>query len=92
MFLRSAKTEAEDAGIATDEMVDSVSKLRLEIQKLTGSKVDIMADASGNTFKSTYQILKEISGVWDQLSDVSRANLLEKLAGKCLPEHTVMCA
>lgn len=82
MFLRSAKTEAEDAGIATDEMVDSVSKLRLEIQKLTGSKVDIMTDASGNTFKSTYQILKEIAGVWDQLSDVSRANLLEKLAGK----------
>lgn len=34
------------------------------------------------TFKSTYQILKEISGVWDSLTDITQANILEKLGGK----------
>lgn len=80
MYLRASKTEAEEAGLATDEMADSVSKLRMEILGLTGNKVDILAN--DDTYKSTYQILKEISEVWDQLSDVSQANLTEKLAGK----------
>lgn len=34
------------------------------------------------TFKSTYQILKEISEVYDDLADVDQANLTELLAGK----------
>lgn len=59
-------------------MADSVSKLREELLSLTG--VDIQLDE--DTFKSTYQILKEISEVWDDLSDVSRANVTELLAGK----------
>lgn len=80
MYLRAAKTEAEAAGESTDGMADSVSKLRAEIKALTGNKVDIMLDE--DTFKSTYQILKELSQIWDQLSDVSQANILEKLAGK----------
>ena len=78
MYLRASKTEAEEAGIETDGMADSVSKLRNEILKL--SKVDIMADSK--TYKSTYQILKELAGVWDELSDVTQANILEKLGGK----------
>ena len=80
MYLRAAKTEAEAAGESTDGMADSVSKLRAEIKALTGNKVDIMMDE--DTFKSSYQILKELSQIWDQLSDVSQANILEKLAGK----------
>lgn len=80
MYLRAAKTEAEAAGESTDGMADSVSKLRAEIKALTGNKVDIMLDE--DTFKSSYQILKELAQIWDQLSDVSQANILEKLAGK----------
>lgn len=80
MYLRAAKTEAEEAGESTDGMADSVSKLRDEIKSLTGNKVDIMLDE--DTFKSSYQILKELSQIWDHLSDVSQANILEKLAGK----------
>lgn len=66
-------------GEETDGMATSVSKLREEMLALT--KVDIMED-NGKTFKSTYDILLEISKVWDKLSDVSQANVLEKLAGK----------
>ena len=80
MYLRAAKTEAEDAGESTDGMADSVSKLRKEILALTGGQVDIQLDE--DTYKSTYQIMKELSQVWDQLTDVSQANLLERLGGK----------
>ena len=80
MFLRASKTEAEEAGESTEGMADSVSELRKEILALTGQKVDIQIDE--NTFKSTYQIIKEISGVWDQLTDVTQANLLELIGGK----------
>lgn len=80
MYLRAAKTEAEEAGESTDGMAASVSELRDEILALTGNEVDIQIDE--DTFKSTYQILQEISQVWDRLSDVSQANLLELLGGK----------
>ena len=78
MFLRASKTEAEEAGIETEGMAESVSKLREEIKALSG--VDIMLD--DENYKSTYQILKEISEVWSEISDVSQANILEKLGGK----------
>lgn len=80
MYLRAAKTEAEEAGESTDGMADSISELRKEILALTGGQVDIQIDE--NTFKNTYQILKELSVVWNKLTDVSQANLLEMLGGK----------
>lgn len=80
MYLRAAKTEAEDAGESTDGMANSVSELRKEVLALTGQKVDIQLDE--NTFKNTYQILKELSEEWHNLSDISQANLLELLGGK----------
>lgn len=80
MYLRAAKTEAEDAGESTDGMASSVSKLRAELLALTGGKVDIQSDE--DTYKSTYQILKEMSAVWHDLTDISQANILEMLGGK----------
>lgn len=80
MYLRAAKTEAEEAGESAEGMAGSVSELRKEILDLTGQKVDIQIDE--DTFKSTYQILQELSKVWDGLTDVSQANLLELIGGK----------
>jgi len=80
MYLRAAKTEAEEAGESTDGMAVSVSKLRDEILALTNGKVDIQLDE--NTFKSTTQILRELSGVWNELTDITQANILEKIGGK----------
>ena len=42
MRIRGAKTELEDAGLDTEGMADSVSKLREELLSLTG--VDIQLD------------------------------------------------
>lgn len=80
MYLRAAKTDAESAGESTEGMANSVSELRDEILSLTGNKVDIQIDE--NTFKSTYQILRELSQIWPELSDISQANILELVGGK----------
>jgi TP901 family phage tail tape measure protein len=80
MFLRSAKTELEEAGEDTEGMAESVSKLRGNILALTGNRVDIQE--TNDTYKSTTQILRELSQVWGELTDVTRANILEMIGGK----------
>ena len=78
MRLRGSKTDLEAAGLDTDGMATSVSKLRDEIQSLSG--VDIMENE--DTYKSSYDILMGIGEVWDKLSDVNQANITELLFGK----------
>ena len=79
MRIRSSTSELEAAGEEIDDYVKSSSKLRAELQALTG--VDIMT-ADGTDFKSTYQILEEISKVWSSLKGVDQANVLEIMFGK----------
>lgn len=76
--LAGSKAELEAMGEDVDDLASSTSKMRKEVLALSG--VDIMKDA--NTYKSTYQILKEIAAVWDNISNVSQMALLEGLAGK----------
>ena len=64
--IRGAKTELEELG----EEAVSISKIREEVMALSG--VDVMLDA--DTFKSTYQILDELSVKWKDLTDIQRAN------------------
>ena len=78
--IRGVKTELEDAGLETDGMVESTAKLQKEIKALTKGKVDIMLNA--DTFKNTTQILREMSTVWEEMTDVERARALELLGGK----------
>ena len=78
MRLRSSKSDLEQAGEDTEGMADSVSKLREEILALSG--VDIMLDE--NTFKTPYQMLIEIGKVWDNLTDINRANI-NPIVQKC---------
>lgn len=68
----------EEEGLDTDGAVKSKSKLRSKVKSLSG--VDILTDTGA--YKSTYQILLEISDVWEDISDVNQAALLELLAGK----------
>lgn len=73
----SAK-ELSDAGEEVDGAATSKSKLRSKIRGLSG--VDVLT-ATGE-YKSTYQILLEISKVWKEMSDIDQAALLELIAGK----------
>lgn len=81
MYMRAAKTEAEEAGISTEGMADSVSELREEILALTGREVDIMANVETGEYKSTVEVLRELSKVWDKLSDTTRTNITELIGG-----------
>ena len=75
--IRGSKAELEEMGETTDGLVSSSSKLREEVLALSG--VDIMENE--DTYKSTAQIIKDLGAVYDSLSDVSQAALLEKIAG-----------
>ena len=78
--LRSTKTEIEQMGEDAEGAAENVSKLREQVLALTKNKVDIQIDE--NTYKSSYEILLEISKVWNELNDISQASLLEQLFGK----------
>lgn len=78
MRIRGAKTELEEAGESTEGMAESTAKLQAEIKALSG--VDIMKNK--DEFKSTYQIMDELSQKWSQLTDIQQASIIELLAGK----------
>ena len=70
--LRGTKTELEEAGLETDNMAESTSQLQAKLKALTHGKVDIMVD--DDTFKSTTQILREMSAAWQDMTDIERAD------------------
>lgn len=57
----------------TQELDDTLKTIKGDVYELTNNEVSIMEDE--DTYKSTYQILKEISQVWDELSDKNQAKL-----------------
>ena len=70
MRIRGATTELEAAGESTEGMAESTAALREQVLALAG--VDIMQDE--DTFKSTYDILDELSTKWSDLTDIQQAN------------------
>lgn len=78
--LRGLKGQLEELGEEVDENVESISKMQTHILNLTEGKVNIFGD--DGQFKSTYQIMKEISDIWDELDSKAQADLLETVAGK----------
>jgi len=84
MRIRGVKSELEEAGEDTEGMITNTSKLQAKVQALTNvdgsGGVNILTNSK--EFKSTYDILLEISKVWDKMSDVGQAALLEIIAGK----------
>lgn len=79
MRIRGMKGELEALGEEYDN-VESISKIQTQILNRTGGTVNIF-DNNGN-FRSTYEILKGISEVWDKISQTDQADLLEVIAGK----------
>lgn len=77
--LRNTAGSLEELDEDATGAAESITKLQTQILNLTSGKVDIMLDA--DTFKSTYQIINELSGVWDNLSDKSQADLTRLIAG-----------
>lgn len=71
----------------TEEFVGGLEILEGEIASLTktASKpggISLFKDADKTEYKSTYELLRDISQIYDELTDKQQAQLLEKLAGK----------
>ena len=84
--LRGTKaSELEAAGEDADGAIEDISKLYKLVKDMTsingGKGVEIFNTDTG-AYKSTYEILLEISKVWDDMSDLQQAGLLEAVAGK----------
>ena len=71
----------------TDEFIGGVEELSGKIADLTKTAstpggISLFSDAAKTEYKSTRQLLQEISEIYDQLTDKDQAELLEALAGK----------
>ncbi len=72
----------------TEEFSEEISSLTGDIADLTkvasnGFRgISIFTDDTRNEYRSTYDILNDISNIWDELNDKNQANLLETLFGK----------
>lgn len=78
--IRGMKGELEELGEEVDDNVDSISKIQTQILNLTHGKVNIFDDA-GN-FRNIYDIMADISKIYNELTDTDRASLLEIISGK----------
>jgi hypothetical protein len=65
------------------EDIESVSKIQTQIYNLTKGSVNIMDDLDPTKFKSTYEIMKQISAVWSEISEVDQANNICLYVQKC---------
>ena len=71
----------------TEEFIGNIEELSGKIADLTKTAstpggISLFTDEAKTEYKSTYQLLKEISEIYDQLTDKEQAGLLEALAGK----------
>ena len=71
----------------TEEALEDYDELKGKIADLTKTEatpggVSLYTDASKTEYKSTYQFLKDISDIWDDLTDKNQADLLEIIGGK----------
>lgn len=83
--LRNVKTELDDLGETMTE-----AKYQELVSSLTDAKVSLV-DQNGE-LRSTYEILKDLAAVWDDLSSGEQAALATNIAGKRVPGRTEMCA
>ena len=77
--LRNTTGELEALGESGDHSFESITRLQQRLFELTDNRVDIMVNE--DTFKSTYQIIREISKIFHELTDVQQAEVTQILGG-----------
>lgn len=76
--LRNTSGELQEMEIDADGAAESVTQLQQKIYAKSGVNI---FESDNETFKSTIQILRELSDVWDTLSDVDQAEITRLVAG-----------
>ncbi len=83
MRIRGYDENSEDGAEELSEELENISGDIYDLTKIDGKGgISIFTDKTRTEYKSTYEILKEISEIWDELTDKQQAQLLEKLGGK----------
>jgi hypothetical protein len=72
-LIRGVSEEGEDL----TDLIPSMEKLF--------NSVGLTLKENETTFKSTYDIIKDLSSIWETLTDMKRANILESVAGENRP-------
>ena len=80
MRLRGMKDELAALGEEADSTAGSINKIQSQILSLTGGQVNIL-DNAGNA-RAYYDVMKDISKIYNSLSDANKTNLTELLFGK----------
>lgn len=71
--IRNVKTELDELGETVNE-----AKYQEVLDILTGKGVSLTENGE---FRSTYDILKDIANIWDELDSMSQASIVQQLAG-----------
>ena len=89
--LRTIAARIRKTTTELDELGETMSEAKHEelVNALTGYGVKLTENGQ---YRSTYDILKDIAAVWDDISSMDQAALAETLAGKHVPGRTEMCA
>lgn len=74
-------------GDTLNALAENMQEKSLLVSNLTQSTsspdgINLFTDADNDTFKSTYQILSDISSVWNELDTGNREELISSLAGE----------
>lgn len=70
MRIRGVSEEGEDLTYLVPKLEEQFKEVGLTLKK------------DADTFKSTYEIISDLAGKWEELTDLQRADLLESVAGK----------
>lgn len=76
--IRNTSGELEEMELDADGAAESVTQLQQKIYAKSGVNI---FEKDNETFKSTIQILRELSQVWGTLSDVDKAEITRLVAG-----------
>lgn len=80
MRIRGYDEQTDSYTNDTEELSGAIADLTKTAK--TPGGISLFTDDSKQTYKDTYTLMKDISEVYDDLSDKKKAELLEKLAGK----------
>lgn len=80
MRIRGYDEETESYSADLENLSGTIADLTKTASSPGG--ISLFTDETKTTYKSTYQILKDISEIYDELDDKTQAQLLEALAGK----------
>lgn len=80
MRIRGYDEETEEFIGGVEELTGKIADLTKTAEKPSG--ISLFSDAEKTEYKSTTELLRDISEIYDELTDKQQANLLETLAGK----------